>query len=98
MQKTNKLKLIGFSGYLDGGTIELLTEYEIYCIDKRIRSKTKGFVYLGYPKDDNSNMAQNQDRIKEKLIACVETADDSIFKEHKFDFRSSIIKELGFSN
>ena len=55
-------------------------------------------MYLGYPKDDNSNMAQNQDRIKEKLIACVETADDSIFKEHKFDFRSGIIKELGFSN
>jgi hypothetical protein len=44
-----------FEMYRDGGTIELTTDKGIFCFDNRIRSNTKGRLYDGYPKKDNSN-------------------------------------------
>lgn len=34
------MKIIKIDGYLDGGTIEIVTTDKIYCIDDRIRTKS----------------------------------------------------------
>jgi len=58
------MEIIEIDGYKDGGTIKIVTTEEIYCIDNRIKTKTKGSIFLGYPKDDNSNIVSNQKEIK----------------------------------
>lgn len=55
--------------YKDGGTIQLTTSEGInYCIDWRLRTETKGKIYHGYPKKDNSNIIENQEEIKEAIL------------------------------
>ncbi len=76
-------------GYLDGGTIKIVTKNEIYCIDNRIRSNTKGFVYIGYPKDDNSNIISDQDSITNEILYSIKEYEDSTLDN--FDWRGSII-------
>jgi hypothetical protein len=72
-----------FEMYRDGGTIELTTDKGIFCFDKRIRSNTKGRLYDGYPKRDNSNLIENSDDLEQELI-------DSL-KSFKSDFYQSSI-------
>ncbi len=48
-----------FKIYIDGGTIEITTDKGIFCFDERIRTSTKGRLYDGYPKGDNSNLIEN---------------------------------------
>ena len=72
-----------FEMYRDGGTIELTTDKGIFCFDKRIRSNTKGRLYEGYPKRDNSNLIENSDDLEQELI-------DSL-KSFKSDFYQSSI-------
>jgi hypothetical protein len=72
-----------FEMYRDGGTIELTTDKGIFCFDKRIRSNTKGRLYNGYPKKDNSNLIENSDELEQELI-------DSL-KSFKSDFYQSSI-------
>ena len=60
-----------FKKYLDGGTIELDTDKGIFCFDERIRSNTKGRLYEGYPKDDNSNLIENSEDLEIELIECL---------------------------
>lgn len=62
------MKVKGHDMYLDGGTIEVCTDMGIYCIDSRIDTSTKGQLYLGYPKDDNSNLVLDQLPIKTMLL------------------------------
>ena len=57
-----------FEKYRDGGTIELETDKGIFCFDERIRSNTKGRLYEGYPKDDNSNLIENSEDLEMELI------------------------------
>ena len=68
------MKILNVDGYLDGGTIKIVTDEEIYCIDSRIHTVTPGSIYLGYPKDDNSNMVSEdeQDSLREELKSAVE--------------------------
>jgi hypothetical protein len=72
-----------FEMYRDGGTIELTTDKGIFCFDERIRSNTKGRLYNGYPKKDNSNLIENSDELEQELI-------DSL-KSFKSDFYQSSI-------
>jgi hypothetical protein len=72
-----------FEMYRDGGTIELTTDKGIFCFDERIRSNTKGRLYDGYPKRDNSNLIENSDDLEQELI-------DSL-KSFKSDFYQSSI-------
>lgn len=72
-----------FEMYRDGGTIELTTDKGIFCFDERIGSNTKGRLYEGYPKRDNSNIIENSDKLVEELI-------DSL-KKFKSDFYQSSI-------
>jgi hypothetical protein len=62
------MKIIKIDSYLDGGTIEITTNKGSYCIDDRLFSKTKGSIFCNYPKDDNRNIAPNQDELKVELI------------------------------
>lgn len=66
------MEITKIDGYLDGGTIKIVTTNEIYCIDSRIKTKTKGSIFFGYPKDDNSNIASNQDEIKIEMKDALE--------------------------
>ena len=58
------MEIIKIDGYLDGGTIKITTKEEIYCIDRRIGTATKGKIYLDYPKDDNSNLIAFQGEVE----------------------------------
>jgi len=62
-----------FEMYRDGGTIELTTDKGIFCFDERIGSNTKGRLYEGYPKRDNSNIIENSDELEEELISSLKT-------------------------
>jgi hypothetical protein len=62
------MEIKNFDMYRDGGTIELTTDKGIFCFDERIGSDTKGRLYQGYPKDDNSNLIENSDDIEQELI------------------------------
>jgi hypothetical protein len=66
------MKILGVVSYLDGGTVKVITADDIYTIDSRIGTKTSNSIFLGYPKDDNSNIVLNQSDIKEKLRIAVE--------------------------
>jgi hypothetical protein len=72
-----------FEMYRDGGTIELTTDKGIFCFDDRIGSNTKGRLYEGYPRRDNSNIIENSDGLEQELI-------DSL-KSFKNDFYQSSI-------
>lgn len=66
------MEITNIDVYLDGGTIEIATSDVIYCIDSRITTKTKGSIFFGYPKEDNSNIIQNQDKIKMEITNALE--------------------------
>lgn len=72
-----------FEMYRDGGTIELDTDNGIFCFDERIGSNTKGRLYDGYPKNDNSNLIENSEDLETELIGCL--------KLYKNDFYQSSI-------
>jgi|GEM_PF-5480408 hypothetical protein len=58
-------------GYMDEGTIKIVTNEEIYCIDSRIGTTTKGSIFFNYPKDDNSNIVSDQDGLSINANGCV---------------------------
>ena len=37
------------------------------CIDNRIKSKTKGCLYKGYPQEDNSNIVVDSKELEERI-------------------------------
>lgn len=74
------MKILRINGFKDGGTIEITTDKEIYCVDNRIRSKTKGSVFEGYPLDGNSNILSNQNEIKLELIELLKDYDFNEFE------------------
>lgn len=85
------MEILKLNGYLDGGTIMITTNEDIYSIDSRIRTKTKGYIYLGYPNKDDSNILLNQEEIKIKLLEAIENYDES---DIAFKFKPSIIRLL----
>lgn len=79
------------TGYLDGGSIEIVTKDEIYFIDGRIGTKTRGLVFIGYPKNGLSNLVSDQINIKVKIIKSINETTNLI---PKFNYKDSIIKLL----
>ena len=69
-----------FETYRDGGTIELHTDKGIFCFDERIGSNTKGRLYQGYPKDDNSNLIENSDDLEAELIESLKLYKNVFYK------------------
>ncbi len=78
------MKINNFKMYRDGGTIELETDKGILCFDERIGSNTKGRIYDGYPKSDNSNLIENSEDLESELIEGL--------KFYKNDFYQSSIE------
>jgi hypothetical protein len=65
------MKIIGIDAYFDGGTVEVKTDIGIICIDYRIHSKTKEKLFREYPKDDNSNIIEENDELNELFSNCL---------------------------
>ena len=86
------MEIINIDYYLDGGTtsitVKSVEKIIVYCIDKRIRTKTKGFIYLGYPNKDNSNIVKNQEFIKSVLI--------ELLKKYPGKHSASALSSLGY--
>ena len=86
------MKIIKIEVYKDGGTVTITTDMLVYAIDRRLKSKTKGRIFLGYPQYDGSNIIDNSDEIEKEIL-------DGLVK---FDFTThfykntiiSLIKEL----
>jgi thermostable 8-oxoguanine DNA glycosylase len=62
------MKIINFKMYKDGGSIELTTDDEIFCFDRRISTTTKDRLYNNYPNKDNSNLIENSNKLENELI------------------------------
>jgi hypothetical protein len=86
------MEITKIDGYRDGGTIQIITTDEIYCIDCRIKTKTEGIIFLGYPKDDNSNIAPNQDEIKIEMKNALEKYNG--LKFGNFDWKPRVYELL----
>jgi hypothetical protein len=83
------MKIIDFKVYLDGGTIEITTDMGIYSFDNRIKSDTKGRLYLGMPFKDNRNLIQDSLELENEIITALKSYRNS-FYQNKID---SLIKE-----
>jgi hypothetical protein len=57
------MKVIEYNEYLDGGTREVVTDEGAYSFDDRLNSTTKGKLYKGYPKDNNSNIVEGAEAL-----------------------------------
>lgn len=66
--------------YLDGGTVEIITDEGTFCFDNRIKSSTKGRLYNDYPKDDNSNLIENSSALEELLIEKLKNHEDDFYQ------------------
>lgn len=76
-----KMQIIQYDEYLDGGTVEIRTDKdEIYCFDNRIKTKTPNELYLGYPKDDNSNLILDSKVLKDKIFKALKNYKHKFFK------------------
>jgi hypothetical protein len=40
--------------YWDGGSLGICTDQGFFCIDRRVHTKTKNVLYLGYPDIDGN--------------------------------------------
>ena len=72
-----------FNVYRDGGTIEITTEDDkVFCFDDRILSKTKGKLYDGYPKENNSNIiTENAEAIEIELIKALSSYKNEYYQD-----------------
>jgi hypothetical protein len=78
------MHIIKFEMYRDGGTIEITTDKGVFCFDERIQSETKGRLFDGYPKNDNSNLIENSHELEFEIIESL--------KEYDCDFYRTTIK------
>jgi hypothetical protein len=57
------MKILEVNGYLDGGTLVLTCKKEDqfvrYYIDNRINTRTRGEIYLSYPRDDSEKVSDS---------------------------------------
>jgi hypothetical protein len=47
------MNILAMDYYLDGGTIQILTDHGDFYIDYRLGTKTPGVLYSGYPTDSS---------------------------------------------
>lgn len=87
------MEIVELDSYRDGGTIIIKTREGItYCVDHRIGSKTKGSIFLSYPKKDNFNIIEPQDKIRDEIINGIEKYTDD--KINGFDWRQRLKEVL----
>lgn len=76
-----QLQIINFESFLDGGTIEITTNQGIFSYDHRLFSKTQGSLYIGYPKDDNSNIIENSKDIELQILKALKLYSTEFYQE-----------------
>lgn len=86
-----KIKDIG--GYLDGGTIKIVTDKEIIFIDYRIGTETKGFFYDSYPDDKEAKIIEKTPELIEGLTNAINNYYDTY--TGGFNFRQAILDKTG---
>lgn len=75
--------------YRDGGTISIVENgKELYCVDNRIGSRTKGMVYAGYP--TKADVVQGKKAIEEAEDMLTKAFDQTTFTAYK----STILRGL----
>ena len=84
------MDIIEVGGYTDGGTIQIISSDGNYYIDSRIGTTTKGSIFFGYPKKDNSNIMIDQDSIRKEIKDAVDRYSDPL----KFNWKPGIYKIL----
>jgi hypothetical protein len=85
------MKILDIDEYKDGGTILIVTDEGDYCIDRRLGSKTKGSLFCGYPENDNSNIDQHQNEIKNIILNAI---NNYTIKENSFNWPLAISQLL----
>ena len=63
------LIIISVDMYRDGGTYEIKTNKGKICVDGRLLSRTLGYLYAGYPKEDNSNIIKDYLELEKELLS-----------------------------
>lgn len=83
------MKINSINIYLDGGTIEIKTNREVYLIDGKMFSNTRGTIFLKHPNDVKNSVAPNQSKLQSKILsAVVKFKKDN--KENVFDWLTAI--------
>lgn len=75
------MKLLNLNKYIDCGSLKITTDNSEYCIDNREKSKTKGKMFLGYPKPDNSNLIKDSKELEKEIFNSIE---ETINKMNEF--------------
>jgi len=63
------------------GTIEIETDKGVFCFDDRLGSSTIGQLFLEYPKNDNSNLIKNPEKIIKEIIEALKIYKDGDYLE-----------------
>lgn len=77
----DKMEIKRFDTYRDGGTIKIETNRGTFCFDNRISSNTKGRLYEGYPKRDNSNIIENSGELEAELLEVLKSYKHSFYQK-----------------
>ena len=74
------MKIEKYSVFLDGKTIQVITNKGTFSFDNRIHSATPGRLYKGFPKDDNSNLIENYDELEKEIIEALKLYHDDFYQ------------------
>jgi len=80
------MKVLDYNVYKDGGTVVITTNEGVYSYDNRIHSTTRGKLYEGYPKGNDSNIINESIEIEKKILDAL--------KEYKNSFYEASITDL----
>ena len=75
------MKLSNLNKYIECGSIKISTDIGDYIIDNREKSKTKGKLFMGYPKPDNSNLIKDSKELEKEIFNSIE---ETINKMNEF--------------
>jgi hypothetical protein len=70
------MKVLNFQQYRDGGTTMIETDQGTFAFDRRLQTKTEGFIFEGYPKEDNSNIIKNSGELEKEIIEALKNYED----------------------
>tara|TARA_R110001606_G_C15168440_1_gene627858 strand:- start:41 stop:319 length:279 start_codon:yes stop_codon:yes gene_type:complete len=66
------MKITNIDSYKDGGTMKIVTDVLIYYIDNRLKSDTKGDIYIGYPGNEDSKKVLDQKSAKTEIVRALD--------------------------
>ena len=73
------IEIKGFDMYRNG-TIQITTNEGIFCFDGRLGSTTKGRLYYGHPKPDDSNLIENSEELEYRIIKSLKSYKNKLYQ------------------